>query len=165
MTPIRSTVKSGVVTGKVPSDGGTYFLPARLPAMASMGMIIRNRPINMSNPIVVLYQSVLAFSPPKAEPLLPAPETYAYNICVNPCGPGLLMLSPEAIDRRHSSEHQNHQWEDERDQHRHLYVVSFDLLAEIFRCAADHQSGDEHRQHDVNQDAVHTGADAAEDHL
>src|ERR1019366_572487 len=91
-TPISSMVNSGVVTGNVPSDGGTYFFCARLPAMASMGMIIRNRPINMSNPMVVLYQSVLAFNPPKAEPLLPAPETNAYNIWLKPCGPGLLML-------------------------------------------------------------------------
>src|SRR5581483_2680137 len=30
-TPINSAVKSGVVTGNVPSEGGTYFLRARFP--------------------------------------------------------------------------------------------------------------------------------------
>ena len=73
IVPIKSTVKSGVVTGNVPSDGGTYFFFARLPAIASMGMIIRKRPINVSSPIVVLYQSVFALNPPKAEPLLLKP--------------------------------------------------------------------------------------------
>ena len=38
---------------------------------------MKKRPTSMSNPIVVLYQSVLAVSPPKAEPLLPAPEMNA----------------------------------------------------------------------------------------
>src|ERR1022692_60738 len=55
ITLIKSTVKSGVVTGKVPSEGGTYFLPARFPAIASMGMIIRNRPASMVSPIVTSY--------------------------------------------------------------------------------------------------------------
>jgi hypothetical protein len=30
-------VNNGVVTGKVPSEGGTYFFCAKLPAIASMG--------------------------------------------------------------------------------------------------------------------------------
>src|ERR1019366_7513983 len=68
---------------------GRFLMMIPMPAIASIGIIIRNRPINMSNPMVVLYQSVLALSPPNAEPLLPAPETNAYNIWLNPCGPGL----------------------------------------------------------------------------
>src|SRR5208283_5012721 len=43
-------------------------------------------------PMVVLYHSVLTLSPPIAEPLLPAPETNAYNIWLKPCGPGLVTL-------------------------------------------------------------------------
>ena len=74
ITPISSTVNSGVVTGNVPREGGTYFLRARLPAIASMGMIIRKRPINMVNAPAVLYQSVFVVRPAKAEPLLPACE-------------------------------------------------------------------------------------------
>src|SRR4029077_11813741 len=92
ITPIKSTVKSGVVTGNVPGDGGTYFLPARLPAMASIGMIIKNRPASMVTARVVSYQGVLTVNPPKADPLLPAPETKAYKISLRPCGPGLRML-------------------------------------------------------------------------
>src|ERR1700756_1352223 len=72
ITPIRSTVNSGVVTGNVPREGGTYFLPARFPAMASMGMIIRNRPTSMVIPPAVLYQSVFVVKPANAEPLFPA---------------------------------------------------------------------------------------------
>ena len=56
ITPVRSTVKSGVVTGKVPSDGGTCFLRARFPAIASIGMITKNRPMSVLRPIAVLYQ-------------------------------------------------------------------------------------------------------------
>src|SRR5215813_11921674 len=92
MTPIRSAVKSGVVTGNVPKDGGTYFFPARLPAIASMGMIIRNRPASVVRPMVVSYHGVFTVKPPKAEPLLPAPEVKAYRIWLKPCGPGFEML-------------------------------------------------------------------------
>ena len=51
----------------------------------------------------------------------------------------------------------------EQRQHRHLHVVGLDFLAEIFRRAADHQSGDEHGEHDEDEHSVKTRADAAED--
>src|ERR1035437_3418751 len=76
ITLIKSTVKSGVVTGKVPSEGGTYFLPARFPAIASMGMIIKNRPASMVRPVVTSYHSVFTVSPPKDDPLLAAVEIF-----------------------------------------------------------------------------------------
>jgi hypothetical protein len=50
MTPVSSTVKSGVVMGNVPAVAGTLFLEARLPAMAIMGMIIMKRPKNIATP-------------------------------------------------------------------------------------------------------------------
>src|SRR5215467_10057111 len=74
ITPISNTVKRGVVTGNVPNDGGTYFLPARLPAIANAGMIIRKRPTSIVMPPAVLYQRVLVVSPANADPLLPACE-------------------------------------------------------------------------------------------
>src|SRR5580692_5554501 len=84
ITPTSSTLNNGVVTGNVPSDGGTYFFFARLPAMASIGMIMKNRPTSMVIAPDVLYQSVLPFSPPNAEPLLPAMDVKAYRIWVKP---------------------------------------------------------------------------------
>src|SRR4029077_3084346 len=92
ITPTSNTLNNGVVTGNVPSDGGTYFFFARLPAMASMGMIMKNRPTSIVIAPEVLYQSVFPFRPPKAEPLFPAMEVKAYKIWVKPWGPGLLML-------------------------------------------------------------------------
>ena len=77
MTPTSSAENSGVVTGKVPGDGGTRFLRPRLPAIASIGMIMKNRPTRVATPSVTLYQCVFALSPPKAEPLLPAAEVNA----------------------------------------------------------------------------------------
>src|ERR1019366_4898809 len=62
-------------------------------------------------------------------------------------------------------EYQNHEWKDERHQHGHLHVIGFDLLTEIFRRAAYHYPGNEHRQHDVDQNAVQAGACTAEDHF
>ena len=70
MTPTSSAENSGVVTGNVPSDGGTRFLRPRLPAMASGGMIMKNRPNSIARPSVELYQFVFTLMPPKAEPLL-----------------------------------------------------------------------------------------------
>ena len=46
-----------------------------------------------------------------------------------------------------------------------LTSLRLDLLAEIFRRAADHQPGDEDRDDDEQQHAVEAGADAAEDDL
>ena len=63
---------SGVVTGNVPAEAGTVFFFARLPAIASMGMIMKNRPTSMVIAPAVLYQSVLPFNPANAEPLFPA---------------------------------------------------------------------------------------------
>src|SRR5450631_1992843 len=87
MTPTNSTVNKVVFTGNVPDDGGTLFFCARLPARASMGTIIRNRPASMFKARVRLYQLVLVVRPPKAEPLLPAVDTYAYRISERPWGP------------------------------------------------------------------------------
>ena len=44
---------------------------ARLPAAASIGMMIRKRPMSIAMPIVPLYQGVFAFKPAKALPLFP----------------------------------------------------------------------------------------------
>ena len=77
MTLTRSVANRGVVTGNVPTEGGATFLRARLPARASIGMIIGNRPKNIAMHIVVLYQYVFAESPPNADPLLPVPDVKA----------------------------------------------------------------------------------------
>src|ERR1700685_48829 len=87
-TETSSTVKSGVVTGKVPADSGTYFFFARLPAIARIGITAKNLPNKVANPSDVLYQSVFPLNPPNADPLLPVVEVYAYKICESPCGPG-----------------------------------------------------------------------------
>jgi hypothetical protein len=50
-------------------------------------------------------------------------------------------------------------------EHGHLHLARLDLLAEIFRRAADHQAGDEDREDDEQQHAVEAGADAADDDL
>ena len=44
----------------------------------------------------------------------------------------------------------------------HLHLVGLDLLAEVFRRAAHHQPGDEHRDDREDQHAVESGADAAD---
>ena len=49
MTPTSSAENSGVVTGNVPGDGGTRFLRPRLPAIASIGMIMKNRPNSIAS--------------------------------------------------------------------------------------------------------------------
>src|SRR5581483_12263237 len=89
-TPTKSTTKSPPFVGNVPGPGGTTFLPAKEPAIASTGTIIKKRPISIARPTVTLYQGVLALSPAKAEPLLPAASLYAYRISLSPCGPALL---------------------------------------------------------------------------
>src|SRR4029077_10766243 len=77
ITPTSRMLNSGVVTGNVPSDGGTYFFFARFPAIASMGRIMKNRPTSIVIPPAMLYQGVFQCSPPNAEPLLPAIDVKA----------------------------------------------------------------------------------------
>src|ERR1700730_6540466 len=92
ITPTSKAEKRGVVTGNVPEDGGTRFLRPRLPAIASIGMIIMKRPMSVAAPIVELYHFVLAFRPANADPLLPVPDANAYRISDRPCGPALFRL-------------------------------------------------------------------------
>ena len=74
---ISRPTKSGPWVGKVPLVAGTLFLAARLPAAASIGMMIRNLPMRIARPIVRLYQGVLALMPANELPLLAAPLVYA----------------------------------------------------------------------------------------
>src|SRR5271163_1344662 len=92
ITPTRSTVNNGVLTGNVPAEGGASFFCARLPATASIGTIIRKRPTSIATVIDRLYQCVLAFRPANADPLLPVADAYAYRISDRPCGPALFRL-------------------------------------------------------------------------
>ena len=63
-------------------------------------------------------------------------------------------------DRR---EDQHGQRQAEDGKHGHLDLLRLDLLAEIFRRAADHQAGHEDGDEDEQQDAVEAGADTADD--
>jgi hypothetical protein len=53
----------------------------------------------------------------------------------------------------------------EDGEHRHLDFPRLDLLAEIFGCAADHQTSHEYGDDREQQHAVEAGADAADDDL
>src|SRR6185436_1960520 len=75
--PSRSTTNVPPESGKVPALGGEIFFCTSEPASAMMGTIIRNRPMSMAKPSVVLYQGVFAVRPAKALPLLPVPELKA----------------------------------------------------------------------------------------
>src|SRR5882724_3723474 len=91
IVPTSSTLNRGVVTGNVPAEGGTACLRARFPAIASIGMIMKNRPISVFPPRLMLYQEVLPLKPPNADPLFAAVDTNAYKTSEKPCGPGLRM--------------------------------------------------------------------------
>ncbi len=56
-----------------------------------------------------------------------------------------------------------HQRQDQDGEHGHLDLPCLDLLADIFRRAADHEASDENRDHHEQQHAVEAGADAADD--
>ena len=82
-------------------------------------------------------------------------------------------MRPWIGDRRHRRwQHRGdgrpaeiHQRQDQDGEHGHLDFFRLDLLADIFRRAADHQSGDEDRDDHEQQHAVEAGADAANDDL
>src|ERR1035438_7179400 len=50
--------------------------------------------------------------------------------------------------------------ENQQREHRHFDLEGSDFLAEIFRCAPDHQPGDKHREHDEDEHSVKSRAHA-----
>ena len=72
------------VVDKVPAVVAIFFLAARLPAMAMVPMIGRNRTNSITKPRVRLRNTVLALKPANADPLLPPAEEYAYRISDRP---------------------------------------------------------------------------------
>ena len=77
-----------------------------------------------------------------------------------------VALAPaKVITELSGAEHQDAGRGGDNGQHRHLHFLLLELLAEILRRAAHHQTGDEHRDDAVNQNAVQARAHAAEDHF
>ena len=74
ITPTTRPTNSGLSVGKVPAETGTIFFCTSEPAIASIGMIIRKRPMNIARPSVVFQNGMLADRPAKALPLLPVAE-------------------------------------------------------------------------------------------
>ena len=74
ITPATRNPNSGVCVGIVPAVAGTFGLAARAPPIASAGMIVKNRAINIEMPCVVVYHWVPVPWYAKAEPLLLAVE-------------------------------------------------------------------------------------------
>ena len=54
ITPINRPTHMPPVVGKEPAVSGVYFLAARLPAIASIGTIMKKRPTHMQTPSVPL---------------------------------------------------------------------------------------------------------------
>ena len=96
-TPKSSAANSGVFVGNVPVDAGTLSFLASDPAMASVGMMRKNRPTSMASPSAVFIHCVFAVMPAKAEPLLLAAEVNAYRTSVNPWGPGFQIDVPNTV--------------------------------------------------------------------
>ena len=110
----------------------------------------------------MLNQSVLPLRPAKAEPLLALAEAKS----VDDLGQAVRAAVVHAVERglqqhRGAGEAEHDQRIDEHREHRELHLARFDLLAEIFGRAADHQPRDEHRDDRENQEAVEARADAA----
>ena len=80
------------VVESVPVLVAIFFLPARLPAIASVPMIGRKRANSMTRPSETFKNTVFALKPAKAEPLLPPQEEYVYSISEKPCAPPLFRL-------------------------------------------------------------------------
>ncbi len=58
MTPTTRNPNSGVLVGIVPDVAGTLGLAASEPPIASTGMIVKKRAINIEMPWVVVYHWV-----------------------------------------------------------------------------------------------------------
>ena len=76
-----------------------------------------------------------------------------------------MLDTPDGSTTADRGEAEHRQRQDQNGEHRHLDLLRLDLLAEIFRRAADHQPGDEHGDDHQEQHAVEAGADAADDDL
>ena len=178
IVPTNNPTNSGPCVGNVPAVTGIFFLAARLPATASIGMIIRNRPISIASPMVRLYQGVLALIPAKALPLFANAARVGVQNFRQAVGAAVVQVAGgrtigavpitilcELQDGARAGKEQNGGRSRNECQHRHLDFFPFDLLAQILWRPADHQSGDEHRQNGEEQHPVHARPRPAEDHL
>ena len=70
-TTISRKTNIPFVVDKVPAVVAIFFFPARLPAIASVPMMGRNRAKSITSPRLTFRNTVFALKPAKAEPLLP----------------------------------------------------------------------------------------------
>src|SRR3981081_3537062 len=74
ITPTTRPTNRPPVVGSVPADGGIDFLPAREPASAIAGTIMKNRPTNIALARGRVTNKEVPGRPARAEPLLPVAE-------------------------------------------------------------------------------------------
>src|SRR5215469_4307650 len=95
--------------------------------------------------------------------VIPRPRRKGVQNLAESVRPGIAdARDAESFHHRDPRQRKNDEREYQRHQHCHLDVVGLDLLAQILRCTAHHQSGNEDCQHDVDQDAVHARSHSAE---
>ena len=75
-TETSNTVKSGVVTGKVPAKQELFFL-REIAGDGEHWNDMKKRPSSIAIPVMVLYQWVFALMPANADPLFPIDDVYA----------------------------------------------------------------------------------------
>ena len=166
ITPTSRPTNSAPWVGNVPADGGTVFFATSEPAIAIIGMIMKKRPTSIASAAGRVVEERVAGEAGEGRAVVAGlrgveiehlAEAVRAGIacCDRPNGSTTATAVKPSIDQR----------QDQDGEHRHLDLLRLDLLAEIFRRAADHQAGDEHRDDDEQQHAVEAGADAAEDDL
>ena len=142
MTPTNQPTNSGEWVGSVPALAGTRFFAARLPAIARVGHDrARSARSTWRSRAPCCRTACSPTSPANALPLLLPADENAYSTSLKPCGPLLKMpATPAGVDDRDGRAHQHGDDRDQHDQRRHLHLERLDLLAEVFRRAADHQA-------------------------
>ena len=125
------------------------------PAMASIGTIMKKRPIHIATPSMQRYKGRAGGEPGKGRAVVPVAEREG----VEDLGEAVRPLverpaSPLGHHRRERGEAKDHQRQHGDREHGELHFAALDLLADIFGRAADHQPGDEHREDGEQQEAV-----------
>ena len=110
----------------------------------------------------MLNQGVLPLRPAKAEPLFALVRGEGVDDFREPVRTRVV----EAVERglqqhRDRGEAEHDHRIDQHREHRELHFSGFDLLAEIFGRAPHHQSRDENRDHDDDEETIQPRADAA----
>ena len=162
MTPISRPTNNGPVVGKVPADGGAFFLAASSAGERQHRDYVGEAPGQHDDAERRVEPRRIAVEARESRAVVGVGRGVGVEDLGQPVRAGVVHAVERGLQHhRRGREAEHRQRVDQHREHRQLHFARFDLLAEIFRRAADHQPGDEHGDDRDHEKTIEPRADAA----